>query len=118
MKINLYSLLVMTFLSGGCHGEALELPGCPEQLSPVVAPPPLLPGKTDNYFHGTVKVHAIIDRNGKVVDAEIVAVDLHQSGRGRAKPYGYNEAVLNAVRSWQYPSQAYKCAKEITVKFK
>jgi len=71
----------------------------------------------ERIFGGSIAAKATIIMDGKVSDATITAANVGGIGRSPPEPYGYDEAVLAAMKTWQYPRQPHACIAEVTLRF-
>ena len=91
---------------------------CSSNLAPMERIAPRLPLKLHNEFNGSATVTFILDRAGHVQAPVIVASEWYPIGRSRGQPLGYEDAILFAIKQWQYPAQSRSCRANVPVEIK
>jgi hypothetical protein len=76
---------------------------------PQHAVAPKLPAILHNEFEGSYDVRFVVGVDGRTRDIHVHANNLRPIGRSHGQPVGYDEAVLAAVRQWQYAKQPRPC---------
>jgi len=85
------------------HSADLRNDGSPAAVAPK------LPAILHNELEGSYDVRFVVGVDGRTRDIHVHANNLRPIGRSHGQPVGYDEAVLAAVRQWQYAKQPRPC---------
>lgn len=113
---NFVVLVLLISIAPLCAAQG-NVAACKPPLTPQHAAPPQLPSRLHNEYAGSIVVSYIVGTNGRVRSPSIVSVQLHPVGHTGNKPVGYQSAVLNAIREWQFAKRAQACRNQTPVQF-
>ena len=90
-------------------------PECEEGLAPLHSEAPRLPRHLHNEYSGEVVTLFTVLADGTVHNPIVFTTRWQRVGKARAEPKGYEDAVIEALGNWRYPTQQEACLHGATI---